>query len=367
MKLKQEARVLQRKAIASLTVAMTAFNSPVDTGRATQVLLHLQHAFEMLLKAALVQHRARVFDAELGRSIGFEACVRQAEQQPEIRLSASNAGLLRAIDALRDDEQHWFNEISEQLLYLHVRAGVTLFDRLLTTVFNERLADLLPTRVLPISADPPQDLTALLDEEFSQIAKLLAPGRRARHEARARIRTLLALEAHTQPDSHPSRNDVDRVERGIRTGASRSAVFPRLEDLATTVEGTGVNVTVHFTKKAGAPVYYVSDESAPAAAIREVDLQRKFYMSSADLAHRTRLSGPRAVALRRHLGVDADPGACHQFVFGSQRIMRFSDNALRRMTESLSNLDMTSIWQAHRPRGGVGSGYCDQPGCARLG
>lgn len=363
MKLKQEARVLQRKSVASLTVAMTAFNSPVDTGRATQVLLHLQHAFEMLLKAALVQHGARVFDDALGRSIGFEGCVRQAEQHPAIKLSREDAGLLRAIDALRDDEQHWFNEVSEQLLYLHARGGVTLFDALLTAVFNERLADLLPMRVLPVSADPPRDLTALLDEEYSQIAKLLAPGRRARHEARARIRTLLALEAHTQPDSHPSRKDVDRVERGIRGGADRVAVFPRLEDLATTVEGTGVSVTVHFTKKAGAPVNYVADESAPAAAIREVDLQRKFYLSSADLARRAGLSGPRAVALRRHLGIDADPAACHQFVFGSQRIIRFSDNALRAITESTSTVNMTRIWQAHRPGRGV-TVPCDQPDCA---
>jgi len=51
--------VLHNKAVASLVTAMTAFNSPVDTGRTTHVLLHLQHAFEMLLKAAL---SARVLD-----------------------------------------------------------------------------------------------------------------------------------------------------------------------------------------------------------------------------------------------------------------------------------------------------------------
>lgn len=362
MKLKQEARVLHNKAVASLVTAMTAFNSPVDTGRTTHVLLHLQHAFEMLLKAALVQHRARVFDPALGRAIGFESCVRQAETRPEFKVSSADAGLLRAVDAMRDDEQHWFNEINEQLLYLHVRAGVTLFDKILTTIFDERLADHLPARVLPISADPPKDLTVLLDEEYSQIAALLAPGRRARHEARARIRTLLAMEAHTHPDTRVSRKDVDRVERGIRAGAPRSAVFPRLEDLAANVEGTGVTITVHFTKKAGAPVHYVSDESAPAAAIREVDLQKKFYMSSKDLAQRTGLTGPRAVALRRHLGIDQDPSACHQFVFGSQRITRYSDNALRRMQDALPHLDMAQIWQAHRPTpsGGVA---CQQPGC----
>lgn len=36
VKLKQEARVLRRKAPSSLTVAMTAFNSPIDEGRVTR-------------------------------------------------------------------------------------------------------------------------------------------------------------------------------------------------------------------------------------------------------------------------------------------------------------------------------------------
>ncbi len=50
---------------------------------------------------------------------------------------------------MRYDEQHWFN-------------------------------DSLPTRVLPISTDAPKELTLLLDDQFSQIAALLKPGRRAR-------------------------------------------------------------------------------------------------------------------------------------------------------------------------------------------
>jgi hypothetical protein len=39
------------------------------------VILQLQHAFEMLLKAALVEKNVPVFDRRLGRSVGFEKCV----------------------------------------------------------------------------------------------------------------------------------------------------------------------------------------------------------------------------------------------------------------------------------------------------
>ncbi len=248
----------------------------------------------MLIKAALVQGGLSVFDRELGRSLGFEKCVNLAQGSTDIKLSKDEAGTLRTIDAMRDDEQHWFNEVSEQLLYVHARAAVTLFDELLQRVFGEHLADHLPSRVLPISTDPPRDLDVLIDEEYSQISELLKPGRRARHEARARIRTLLAMGAHVEPDSQVSTRDVDRVEKGIKAGQKRADVFPRLGDVSTAVEGLGATVRVHITRKDGAPVRYTADESVPAAAIREVDLNRKFYLSPSELATKLGLTPPKS-------------------------------------------------------------------------
>jgi hypothetical protein len=364
VKLKQETRVLRRKAVESLKATAAAFNSPHDEGRVTQVLLCLQHSFEMLLKAALVHESISVFDRKSGRSIGFEACVRQASNSPHIKLGEADAGTLRAIDAMRDDEQHWFNEVSEQLLYLHARAGLTLFDDLLARVFDERLADHLPQRVLPLSVDPPRDLSVLVDEEYSQIAALLKPGRRARCEAQARIRTLLAMEAHVEPDVRVSTRDVNRVARGIKEGRPCIEVFPRLGDIATQLDGEGVTLKVHFAKKAGAPVRYVSDESVPAAAIREVDLEKKFHMSARDLARSLDLSEPRSTALRRHLGIDDDPASRHVFVFDSQKIPRFSDNALRKMRQAQETLDMAQIWEHHRPVGVKVLPKCPIQGCA---
>jgi hypothetical protein len=362
VKLKQQARVLKRKALTSFITAAEAFNSPRDDGRVTKVLLHLQHAFEMLLKAALVQTGKPVFDQATGRSVGFERCIGLAMSDDTIKLTDADAGTLRAIDAMRDDEQHWFSEVSEQILYLHVRAGVTLFDDILQRVFGERLNTLFPERVLPVSADPPQDLALLLDDEYTQIKELLRPGRRARHEARARIRTLLAMEAHVEPDTRVSSKDVDRVEKGIRKGDSRGKVFPRLSDLATAVDGQGITVTVRFTKKQGAPVRYVADESTPAAAIREFDLQKKYHWSPAELASALGLTGPRAVALRRHLGIEDDDSCRHDFQFGSTRHRQYSDNALTKMREAVRDLDMDAIWKAHSPAGKV-CPPCSVRGC----
>ncbi|MGW0084456.1 hypothetical protein [Streptomyces sp. NPDC003393] len=362
--MKQSTRTLKKKAIASLTSMAASFNSVDSDGRATAVLLHLQHSFEMLIKAALVHNNVPVFDKSLGRSIGFEKCLQLARQEPVIKLTDAEAGTLRAIDALRDDEQHWFNIVSEQMLFIHARAGVTLFDDLLTRVFSEHLADHLPLRVLPISTAPPAGLDVLIDKEFTQISELLRPGRRARNEARARIRTLLAIEGHISEDSLVSEKDVDRVEKGISQGKDRASVFPNLEAVGTAFSGEGPTLTVRFDKKSGPPVRFASNES-DAAAIREVDLQKKYHWTATQLARRLEISPPKSLALRQHLGIDSDPTCYYVFEMGSQKHPRFSDNALRRMRESLKDVDMERVWEAHKPVGKASPPrVCSVEGCA---
>lgn len=191
----KESRLLKAKAVSSLRRAAQAFNSLDDDGRVTTVLLHAQHAFEMLLKAVLREKQVVVFDKRTGRSIGFERCVNLAAEK--LKLSSPAAGTLRALDALRDDEQHYLGCDDEGLLYVHLRAAITLFDDILRAAFGETLVDHLPERVLPVSTRAPADLDLLIDDEFGQIQELLKPARRKRAEARQKIRTLLAMEAHT--------------------------------------------------------------------------------------------------------------------------------------------------------------------------
>jgi hypothetical protein len=74
------------------------------------------------------------------------------------------------------------------------------------------------------------------------------------------------------------------------------------------------------------------------------------------------LSGPRAVALRRHLGIDDDESCRHDFQFGSQRHPRYSDNAYTKMHDAIRELDMDTIWEAYRP-GGKACPPCSVQGC----
>ena len=136
-----------------------------------------------------------------------------------------------------------------------------------------------------------------------------------------------------------SEADINRVEKAIRSGKSRTDVFPRLASLDTQVSGSGATVTVRFTKKEGegAPVRYIAaDDPTEAAAVREIDLQKRFHMSATSLAKAIRLTPPKSHALRQRLRVDADPQCMHTFAFGKSKHPMFSDNALVRMRAALA-------------------------------
>lgn len=368
-----DVRTLRLKATSSLRSGISAFNGLDEVGRVTSVLLHLQHAFEMLLKAALLAVGDKnVFDKRKRLAISLEGSVRRCQQQETIKLTESEAGTIRVLDNLRDGEQHWHQIVDEGMVYLHARAAVTLFDDLLYRVWNQRLADHLPLRVLPISAEPPQSLELLVDREYSRISDLLRPGRKASAEAKARIRTLLATEALSDADAvETSESDINRVARGIRGGLTRTQVFPKLEGVSSTTAGEGLTVEVRFVKDDGLPVTFSVAPGAEAAAIRQVDLEKKFYMGKYDLADKSGVNRSRATALRRHLGLDNnDDHFSHLFRLGSQETLRYSDNSLRAMKSAGDLVDMDKIWAAHRPISSNSKSRrltCDQPGCALTG
>jgi hypothetical protein len=89
--------------------------------------------------------------------------------------------------------------------------------------------------------------------EGRQIVSLLQPGPRAERDARARIRALLAMEAHVEPHVQVSEKDVEGVPRGMRDGEVRIRVFPRLDDIATAIERSDVTPPGSLHPPAGRP------------------------------------------------------------------------------------------------------------------
>jgi len=296
----------------------------------------LQHASEMLIKALLVQKGHDVFDKEKGTSIGIEKALNVAQSQGWMK--APQAGPIRAVDAMRDQAQHWMIVVPEDTLYINARALITVLDEVLNEHFQDSLADNLPIRVLPLSTQPLPEFLVLVNREYAQIRELLAPGRRARDEARGRITALLAMEAHVSEDVAVSKRDVDRIEVAIRDNTPVEEVFPRLMNLAANIEGEGPTIRVRITKDERAPaIRYVSgDDPDGAAAIREVDLQKKYHWSPSALAAKLNLPILKAKAVRDFLRIDDDPGNVMVFTFGSQKHPRYSDNAFRLLREAIT-------------------------------
>ena len=215
---------------------------------------------------------------------------------------------------------------------------MTLFDELLSEIFNETLADHLPSRMVPISTMPPEGIELLIDREFNAIKDLLRPNRRHRSEARGKIRTLLAMEAHSGEDVEVSERDVNRVVSGIRRGQSINEVFPVLGNLSSLTEGEGILLKVHFSRKGeGAPIRYIKgDNPQEAAAIREIDLQKRFPHSKTDLSKLLAVTTKRAKSLREKLRLDDDSSCYYEFKFGGSSHPRYSDKALLTLREELA-------------------------------
>jgi hypothetical protein len=335
MKLRREARSLKAKAISSLKIGLEAFNGFAEDGRTTKTLLHLQHACEMLLKASLVQRQVNIQDPQKGHSVGFKRCLNLARQH--CGFSETQAGVFRAIDSLRDGEQHWLITVPEDVLFLHARGLVTAIDEVLAREFKEKLADHLPTRVLPVSTMPEAQFEILIDRECKVIRELLAPGRRQRDEARGRIRTLLSMEAHVADEVEISERDITRVEKALKSDKNWGDVLPRLKTVQTTMTGTAVELKVHITKNQGIPIYKIAaDDPTNAAAVREVDLRKKYRYTPTELAQKLALNTNQSKTLREMLNVDGDPVMSHVFEFGKSKHPCYSDQALAAMKEQWS-------------------------------
>ena len=332
MKLRREAKSLKAKAISSLKIGLEAFNGFSEDGRTTKTLLHLQHACEMLLKACLVQRQVNIQDPQKGHSVGFKKCLNLAREH--CGFNETQAGVFRAVDSLRDGEQHWLIMVPEDVLFLHARGLVTAIDEILAREFGEKLADHLPTRVLPVSTMPEAQFDVLVDRECKLIKELLAPGRRQRDEARGRIRTLLSMEAHVADEVEISERDITRVEKALKGNKNWGDVLPRLKTMQTGLTGTALELKVHFTKNQGIPIHRIAaDDPSNAAAVREVDLMKKYRYTPTELAQRLGLNTNQSKTLREMLKIDSDPVMSHVFEFGKSKHPCYSDQALAKMKE----------------------------------
>jgi hypothetical protein len=350
--MKREARLLLEKACDSLILSIEIFNRPYDRGRTSTALILLDHAFEMLMKAAIIHRGGKIRERRAKETIGFDQCVRRSLTDGRIKyLEEEQALVLQTINGLRDAAQHHLLEISEGQLYIHLQSGVTLFRDLLRSVFDQQLSAHLPVRVLPVSTTPPTDLTTLFDMEVQEIAKLLAPGKRRKLEAIARLRPLAILDLALRGEKgHPGDNDLRRVARLINTKRAWQEVFQGVSAVELRAEGTGPSISLRLSKKEGIPIEVVQEGTPGAAvvAVKRVNELDYYSLGAKQLAQKVGLNLARTLAVVDHLHIRQKADWYKEFRIGTQTYKRYSPRALEIIKESLPPLEMERTWAEYR-------------------
>ena len=350
--MKREARLLLQRACDSLVLSIEFFNRPHDIGRVNATLILLDHAFEMLLKAAILHRGGRIRGKGANETIGFDACVRRGLSTGTVKfLEEEQALVLQTVNGLRDAAQHHFLEITEGQLYIHAQAGVTLFRDLLKSVFDQELADHLPCRVLPLATVPPTDLETLFEHEIDQIQKLLGPGRRRRIEASARLRPLAILDSAIKGEKgQPSERALGQIGKELTAGRHWHELFEGVAAVEITADGSGHALSLRFTKKEGIAMHLVPEGTpgASVVAMKRVSELGYYNLGARQLADNLGLTTPKLVAVVEHLGVREQPDCYKEFRIGKSVFKRYSQKAISEIQAGLEGASVDDIWKSRK-------------------
>lgn len=355
-KTKRDVAELKTRAINSLVLGIELFNRPHDQGRAEGVLILLHHAFEMLLKAIIKDKTGTVHAKGEKYSFGFDKCLEVAQNEIKV-ISVDERATLSILDAHRDTAIHYYQDVSEDLLYLQAQAAVTLFDDLLGRVFKERLADCIPERVLPVSTRPPKDLKVLIDSELSQVDELLQAGSRKGIQAAARLRPILAMATATRSDAERvTEGELRKAINRRRRGDDWNVILPEVAQLKLETQGEGIPIFLRIKKDADIAVR-VAKEGEPVIGTlikHEVNIWDKYNLGRDDLAKKLGISGPKTSALILELKIQDDPDCFKVLRRKLTTFKGYSKTALDRLQSAIDDgIDVDATWKKHRNKFGA--------------
>ena len=351
--MRRKARLLLDKACDSLLLGIEIYNRPHDLGRVSSVLILTNHAFEMLLKAAIVHRGGKINERGVGETISFDACVRRGTSNGKLKfLTKEQALTLRTLNGLRDAAQHDLVDVSEGLLYIQIQSAVTVFKDLLKLVFGIELSHGLPDRVLPISTSPPTDIKTMFDSDVAEILKLLTPGRRRGVEAEARLRSLVLLDDRIRGEQkQPSSKDLKRIGRDL-SNKPWEELFKGVAVVEITTDGVGPTLSIRLTKREGPPIHIVDPETLEAGpvAVKRVNELDFYNLNSTQLAGKVGLTQPKLVAVVEHLGMRDDLDCYKEFRIGKSLHKRYSQRAIQAVTDALKVTTLDNIWEWYKRR-----------------
>jgi hypothetical protein len=352
--MKREAKFLLDKAINSLILSVDHFNKASDVGRVEAVLIFMDHAFEMLLKASLVERGAIIREKGAQNTIGFDHCVRKALTEGEVKfLNEDQALNLQIINNYRDAAQHYLLDISEQLLYTSAQTGLTLFRTILRDVFDKEVSDYFPERVLPISTIPAVDIAEIFHNETEAIKQLLQPGKRKRTEALARLRPLAIMEEALQGQNQtPSDEELRKLSKALRQDKAWHDVFPSVASINITAKGYGPALELHITKKEGTPIQLVPEgtPNASVLGVRRVNELDFYNLNVTQVSEKFELTRPKCLAVIWHLNLQDDDDCFKEISIGKSTHKRYSQKAIAKIKEALPDLNIDEVWENYKNR-----------------
>jgi len=347
---KKEVKLLLERAINSLILSIDHFNRPWDRGRVEAVLIFIDHSFELLMKASILHKGGKIWKKGRSETYGFDKCVRTCISNKII--TEEQALTIQAINSLRDAAQHYLVEVSEQQLYLHSQAGLTLFKDILTDTFQKNLTEELPERVLPISTIPPLDINTFFVTELEEVKKLLYPGSRKKKEATVKLRALTIFDKTLRGETHqPSESYLENVADQVKNGVDWKDLFPGAAAIDFTTDGTGHNVSLRFTKKEGIPVKIVP-EGTPGVtvALKPVNELSYYSLNHKNLARKVGITSPKLTALVKHMNIKED-GKCFKLIkIGKSTFDRYSPKAIGEIKRKLEQVNLNEVWEEYKKK-----------------
>lgn len=348
--MQKEAKLLKAKAVASLLLAIDHFNGVTDLGRLEAVLIFLDHSFEMLLKAAILKKGGKIRERREKNTIGFDRCVRKALSEP-VFLTEDQALVLQALNGLRDAAQHHLLELSENELYFHAQASVTLFRDIFRDVFEEELASVLPARVLPVSTVVLTEPLEMFAAEADAVRGLLAPGKRKRAEAAARLRGIAIVDGAIQGTFvQPGDAELLRLGQRLVKGESFADVFPGIGSINFTTESEGPKMSLRISKKEGVPVTIVPEGTAGSGvvALKRVDELGFYNLSLSELSKKVGLTTSKTTAAVANLKLKGNLDYFREFVIGRTHHARYSQDAIQKIQALVDEKGADAIWREYR-------------------
>ena len=345
---KRDVRELKQRAIHSLVLAIELFNRPHENGRSEATLILLHHAFEMLLKAIIKDKTGTVHAKGEKYSYGFDKCLEVAFSDLKI-LSKDERATLSILDAHRDTSIHYYQDVSEDLLYLQSQSAVTLFDDVLNRCFAVKLADFIPERVLPVSTRPPKDIQLLMDSELTQIDELLGAGNRRGIQAASRLRSVMALATATRENAERvTERELRKAIKRRRSGENWNIIFPEIAQLKLETEGEGVSISLRIRKE-GIPVRFAKDGEG-GVVIRDRDWFDKFNLSLKDLGKKLGKTGHKIRAYMFEINLWDDQEMYGEKRVNSQLYKRYTQKALDALRDAVTRLAEDVIWEKHKKK-----------------